>query len=528
MAHIILRANSSSFVKAVFFSVKKPQLLIKASILGGTRCFQNGGDTGFWDIEGSTAVTPSQTKNQNKNLSRVVQLPNVDKTASFESDSVRVTAFGHIRLDTENTAKEPAPEQSFMNPAEPLNYVDEQFFGIQKGNNQLQQDKSHIKASEVPTDTNEIDSQYFYPNKLEDGMKEKQKTTTKTDSTSATTNLEFEKDTIDDQYFGEAAFVNPLEEKRISALEHIQLSMNENKPFTNNYDKNVGEPTKSYQRLIPDFRKLPIEDICSILKKSIIYNEGGIVAINKPFGMVTTDVDKTAKLILTDFLPKLSQLLRYEKLYTVHRLDRDTTGVLLLASNQEMANKLNKQFLSKEIKKVYVAITKGIPNPKEGTINIPISETTVMNRQRMKLRPVQPHDQTQIESSNFKGKSSKAITHYKVLRFKGSAALVQLEPETGARHQIRVHLSEAIQCPILGDHKYSHQDKYAPQKLPDDLLRNLNLSPTKTRTIPMHLHAESIHIPNMGSDGRDLVILAPMPQYFHYTLKKLKLSSKRK
>lgn len=56
----------------------------------------------------------------------------------------------------------------------------------------------------------------------------------------------------------------------------------------------------------------------------------GIVAINKPYGMVTTDVDQKAKLVLTDFLPTLSQLLGYEKLYTVHRLDRDTTGLNFL------------------------------------------------------------------------------------------------------------------------------------------------------------------------------------------------------
>ena len=67
---------------------------------------------------------------------------------------------------------------------------------------------------------------------------------------------------------------------------------------------------------------------------------GGIVAINKPFGMVTTDVDKTAKLILTDFLPKLSQLLRYEKLYTVHRLDRDTTGLIIIF-NSTLENEWN-------------------------------------------------------------------------------------------------------------------------------------------------------------------------------------------
>lgn len=106
---------------------------------------------------------------------------------------------------------------------------------------------------------------------------------------------------------------------------------------------------------------------------------------------------------------------------------------------------------------------------------------------------------------------------------------MELEPETGVRHQLRVHLSEALNCPVLGDHKYSHDDKYAPQKLPQDMLERLNIKQSKVRNIPMHLHAASISIPGFGELGKELELFSPLPIFFRYTMKKLLLnSSKRK
>lgn len=111
----------------------------------------------------------------------------------------------------------------------------------------------------------------------------------------------------------------------------------------------------------------------------------------------------------------------------------------------------------------------------------------------------------------------------KVRKCSAGAALVELEPETGVRHQLRVHLSEALSCPILGDHKYSHNDKYAPQKLPQTMLDLLAVRQSKVRNIPMHLHATSIVIPGFGEEGQELIISSPLPKFFRYTMKKLKL-----
>jgi len=93
------------------------------------------------------------------------------------------------------------------------------------------------------------------------------------------------------------------------------------------------------------------------------------------------------------------------------------------------------------------------------------------------------------------------------------------------RHQLRVHLSEAINCQVLGDHKYAHPDRFAPQKLPIDLLESLGIRQSKARNIPMHLHATSLTIPGFGENGEDLMIHARLPAFFRLSIKKLKFYS---
>lgn len=143
--------------------------------------------------------------------------------------------------------------------------------------------------------------------------------------------------------------------------------------------------------------------------------------------MVTTDVDGKSGCVLTNYLPALAQRLGVDKLRTVHRLDRDTTGVLLLASNEETARSLSQMLEARCLRKEYLAVTRGVPELKEGpsqlslsqlrqvprkvssdqgTIDIPIGVSLLLGRQRMKLRPVQ--------RSTPAAKTFRAITHYKV------------------------------------------------------------------------------------------------------------------
>ncbi|CAG2184320.1 unnamed protein product, partial [Oppiella nova] len=93
-----------------------------------------------------------------------------------------------------------------------------------------------------------------------------------------------------------------------------------------------------------DYTKFTKEDIIELLVKSILFDDNHIVAINKPYGMSVHTKESPYSPVLTEFLPQLTEKVNCHKLYTVHRLDRDTTGVLLLAKTQEMAKRLNQMF----------------------------------------------------------------------------------------------------------------------------------------------------------------------------------------
>ncbi|XP_057372839.1 pseudouridylate synthase RPUSD4, mitochondrial-like [Daphnia carinata] len=493
------------------------------SLFTNSQVSQNN-EHAFWDSEGSVVVDQAK---QTRDLKYHV-VGKQKESKNEDSEIVRITSFGHVRLDLDNPPIEHKDHDTAKEP-DSLNFIDNQFFGSQlstKETPQLTKENPKFQASNVPLDTNPVDQQYFYPYSAETEK------TVKVLHAPSASELEFEENEVDDQYFGKKSATSAPQAPlgKVSAYTYLKslqginaLSLNsKTNDSANNDDKST---KKIYEEMVPNLYKMPNDDIVFLLKKSIIYNKDGIVALDKPYGLVSTDADGNATIVLTKLLPALSRVLRVEKLYTVHRLDRDTTGVLLLASNQVVANKLNKLFFDQQIKKKYVTITKGIPHIREGTISIPLTEKSMGERQRMTLRPVQVHSKDSVASSkyNAKGKSFHAVTHFKVKKSSVGAAFVELEPETGVRHQLRVHLSEGLNCPILGDHKYSHDDKYAPQKLPQTMLDLLAVKQSKVRNIPMHLHASSIVIPGFGEEGKELYINSPLPKFFRYTMKKLKL-----
>lgn len=279
-------------------------------------------------------------------------------------------------------------------------------------------------------------------------------------------------------------------------------------------------------------------EILELLEKQILFNEGDIVALNKPYGIsVHGGSDMTGSstsrvkgkfesmLHLNYFLPELAPRLGCEKLYTVHRLDRDTTGVLLLAKTQGKAKELSTLFGQHQIEKKYLCITKNTPDIREGIINIPIElgyiKSGSIKRERMVLCPEPMED---IRSQRRPTRTARrAITKYRVLDEAGNAALLEVFPETGIKHQIRVHLGFGLRCPVLGDHKYSNLDNMAPQKLPADILMRLKVRQQKARNVPMHLHSYICMIPQAGLHGTNVFIRAPLPYHFRKNMSSLKL-----
>lgn len=170
----------------------------------------------------------------------------------------------------------------------------------------------------------------------------------------------------------------------------------------------------------------------------IVYIDDNVIVINKPVGILTH-----SKGALNDEFTVASFFGRYStygidtnRPGIVHRLDRDTSGIMIGARNPETAAMLQKQFAERKTKKTYMAVVKGTPKEHEAKIDLPIGRN-----------PNAPST-FRIDS---KGKS--AITRYRVLASNGKLSLVELRPETGRTHQLRVHM-QYLGTPIYGDRVY--------------------------------------------------------------------------
>jgi 23S rRNA pseudouridine1911/1915/1917 synthase len=232
----------------------------------------------------------------------------------------------------------------------------------------------------------------------------------------------------------------------------------------------------------------------------IIYEDDNIVAINKPAGVMTHGDGRNTEETVSDWfaqkypgskdvgetqrLPDGTELARPG---VVHRLDRETSGVLVLTKTAEAHAFLKEAFKSRDAKKVYLAFVYGVPKEKKGTIEFSIGRS----RQDFRLRSAQP---------KAKGTLREAITKYLVIgeTKDASHAVLKLMPETGRTHQIRVHL-KAIHHPVVAD------PLYAPNRTADFGFARLAL------------HAFSLDLPLPSGERRELQ--APLPADFREALK---------
>lgn len=204
----------------------------------------------------------------------------------------------------------------------------------------------------------------------------------------------------------------------------------------------------------------------------ILYEDDDLLAVNKP-------LDMPVHPSLNNYRNTLGNAVMYyfkDIPFTyrpVNRLDRDTTGVVIIAKTPQAANSLSKQMQKGIYEKEYCCITEGIPVPKEGTIDAPI-----MREKESIIKRVVASD------------GQYAVTNYKVEKEKGKNAILTVRPVTGRTHQIRVHLSY-IGCPLKNDFLYGKQK--------DDS--------------PFMLHCKKVTF-NHPVTGIRMSIEAPIPEYF--------------
>lgn len=267
------------------------------------------------------------------------------------------------------------------------------------------------------------------------------------------------------------------------------------------------------------------------LHRGVLYQDKDVVVINKPYGVPVRDDSGVTS--ISSVLPILSKMMDGMKIRSNSQLlpclglEKETTGALLLVRREEAAEHILNLNRNNQVQRKYWVVTVGVPVPSEGVIDIPIIEREVTGSQphyKMALSPLFKMNDAGDGLTKVRGhrQAQSAVTRYRVLDSSSGCSLVELQPFTGAKHQMRVHMAFALACPILGDHKYSHWSKLAPQKLPERVLGNLGLEQSKIRYLPLHLHSRQLTLP--GTSQADVSVSCPLPKYFTQTLSRLHLS----
>jgi len=212
----------------------------------------------------------------------------------------------------------------------------------------------------------------------------------------------------------------------------------------------------------------------------IIYEDDDILVINKPAGVPVHSDEHYNKGTILDDVRK-----QYPEAELAHRLDKDTSGVLLIAKNKKVHEFLKKQFQERTIKKTYIALVVGRMTQSEGVINLPITRSKKDFRKRVATpRPDE--------------KAREAITEYEALKRYEEFTLLKVFPHTGRTHQIRSHLS-SLGTPVTCDNLYGGKRFVCPEGLTHHFL-----------------HAEELEFVVPG--GKTVHASAPLPADLHTVL----------
>ncbi len=220
-----------------------------------------------------------------------------------------------------------------------------------------------------------------------------------------------------------------------------------------------------------------------VLSQMLLYEDPKVFVFNKPAGLAVqggSGVNRHVDDMLEAWRNK-----KGEKPRLVHRLDRDTSGVLVVARTRGAAQALTAAFRERDTKKTYWALVKGVPRKREDKITTWLVKEATADGDRMRIAKHGEPD------------SDHAVSYYRVIESAGQVLTwLEMEPYTGRTHQLRVHAAH-IGCPIIGDPKYFEAD--TNWSFPGGIQNRL------------HLHARRIRVPNPS--GGTIDVTAPLPPH---------------
>lgn len=243
----------------------------------------------------------------------------------------------------------------------------------------------------------------------------------------------------------------------------------------------VGEPPPRLKAQTPAERGPVDEKIARMLKDAILFMDDDVIALNKPAGLAVQGGTGMADNHLEAWLDAL-QFDKPERPRLVHRLDKDTSGVLLLGRTAHAASKLAAAFKSRAARKCYWALVVGVPKHRQGRIDAALAKL-----------PGRAGEKMAVDEDEGK----RAVTWYRVVDSAlKRAAWLEMEPRTGRTHQLRAHCA-LLETPIMGDGKYGGTDAF---------IAGTGVSRK------MHLHARAIRLPHPRGKGT-LEIIAPLSEH---------------
>ena len=238
------------------------------------------------------------------------------------------------------------------------------------------------------------------------------------------------------------------------------------------------------------------------MELKVIYEDKDILVIDKPTGIMVFPAGKEKEKTLIDFLlekfPNLKNVGDKPRYGIIHRLDKDTSGILLIAKNKKALEFFQKQFKKRKVLKRYLALVVGNIKENRGKIETLIGRSLKNRKKQRVYLPFEPLAKGR--------KLRKAITEYRVLeRFK-NFTLIEAIPKTGRKHQIRVHFSH-LGHPVAGDRIYGFKNQPRP--------KNLN-------RLFLHSHYLKIKLPK----GEEIEIESALPKDLKEVLEKLNYGNK--